>query len=225
MLNSVKGIGAGTTVTTVNHRDQCTPLYNQFGKRVLDILFVILTAPLSLMLVPIMAILIMRTGAKPFFFQERVGEGGKTFRIIKMQTMVPNAGELLATHLANNPRAQVEWEQDQKLKNDPRITPIGKLLRRTSLDELPQLWNVLRGEMSIVGPRPIMTNQLKLYSGKAYFELRPGITGPWQVSDRNMSSFAARAEYDSKYLENLSLKTDISILVRTVGAVLRCTGH
>ncbi len=225
MLNSVKGIGTGGAVTPIHHRDHSAPFYTLFVKRVLDVLFVVLTAPFSLILVLGMAILVARSGAKPFFIQERVGRGGKTFRIVKMQTMVPNATERLAAYLADNPRARIEWERDQKLKDDPRITPIGKLLRRTSLDELPQLWNVLWGEMSIVGPRPIMADQKELYPGKAYFELRPGITGPWQVSDRNMTSFAARAEYDAQYLADLSLKTDISILVRTVGVVLRCTGY
>ena len=118
------------------------------------------------------------------------------------------------------------WDATQKLKNDPRITPIGRLLRVTSLDELPQLWNVLIGEMSIVGPRPMMPDQLELYGDPtAYNALRPGITGKWQVSTRNNSHFAERMIMDREYFRDLSLREDARILKKTVGVVLRCTGY
>src|SRR5690606_30267059 len=126
--------------------------------------------------------------------------------------------------LATNPEAKAEWELTQKLKNDPRITRFGHFLRKTSLDELPQLWNVLRGDMSIVGPRPMMLEQAQLYPGADYYHLRLGVTGLWQISDRNNSTFAARATFDARYAAELSLKGDISIIARTVGVVLRCTG-
>jgi len=132
---------------------------------------------------------------------------------------------LLEYHLRKDPEARREWDEAQKLKRDPRITRIGRFLRKSSLDELPQLWNVLKGDMSLVGPRPMMVDQEALYPGRAYFELRPGITGPWQVSDRNESSFADRARFDNQYLDSLSLSVDLTILFRTVAVVLRCTGY
>jgi lipopolysaccharide/colanic/teichoic acid biosynthesis glycosyltransferase len=139
--------------------------------------------------------------------------------------MVPGADALLEYHLRKNPEARREWDETQKLKNDPRITRIGAFLRKSSLDELPQLWNVLRGEMSLVGPRPMMVDQRTLYPGTAYFDLRPGITGLWQISERNETSFAERAVFDNRYLASLSLSLDVSILLRTVSVVLRGTGY
>jgi lipopolysaccharide/colanic/teichoic acid biosynthesis glycosyltransferase len=113
---------------------------------------------------------------------------------------------------------------NQKLRNDPRITAVGRFIRKTSIDELPQLFCVLKGEMSLVGPRPFMPDQKDLYKGNAYYAMRPGLTGLWQVSDRNETSFAERAIFDTKYARSLSMMTDISILFRTVGAVTRGTG-
>ena len=139
--------------------------------------------------------------------------------------MVPRADTLLEYHLRKNPEARREWDETQKLKRDPRITRIGCFLRKSSLDELPQLWNVLMGDMSLVGPRPMMVDQEALYPGTAYFELRPGITGLWQISDRNASSFAERAKFDDRYLNSCSLSQDISILLQTTGVVLRGTGY
>ena len=115
--------------------------------------------------------------------------------------------------------------ETQKLKNDPRVTKIGQLMRKASLDELPQLWNVLAGEMSLVGPRPMMPEQKNLYPGKAYYSMRPGLTGLWQVSQRNASSFASRADFDTSYAGQLSLRTDLGIIFATVGVVLRGTGY
>jgi lipopolysaccharide/colanic/teichoic acid biosynthesis glycosyltransferase len=109
----------------------------------------------------------------------------------------------------------------QATKNDPRVTPLGRLLRKASLDELPQLWNVLKGDMSLVGPRPMLPEQRTLYPGRAYYRMRPGLTGPWQVSDRNATSFAGRAEFDADYATRQSLRTDIVILIRTTWVVLR----
>lgn len=200
-------------------------LYENFFKRFFDIAFVVFTAPIALLIIGISALIVALDGHCAFYTQDRVGRGGRVFRLLKIRTMVPDADARLSEYLAGNMAARVEWETSQKLKRDPRITTFGRLLRKSSLDELPQLWNVLRGDMSIVGPRPMMVDQKSLYPGSAYYELRPGITGPWQVSDRNDSTFAARAKFDSEYCNNLSLRTDLSILVRTVSAVLRCTGH
>jgi lipopolysaccharide/colanic/teichoic acid biosynthesis glycosyltransferase len=143
----------------------------------------------------------------------------------KLRTMVRNADQHLEAYLAQNPTARREWDATQKLKNDPRITPFGRLLRKTSIDELPQLFNVLNGTMSLVGPRPMMLDQEKYYHGTEYYCMRPGITGLWQVSDRNNCAFRDRVDYDAIYCRELSLKTDLSLLCKTVGVVCRATGH
>lgn len=200
-------------------------LYRNGAKRCLDITLVLLSLPISLPLVLGMMLLVAFEGGNPLYRQERLGRGGRAFGMLKIRTMVPGADALLEDYLCKNPEARREWKESQKLKCDPRITSVGCFLRKSSLDELPQLWNVLKGDMSIVGPRPMMVEQRAIYPGKAYFELRPGITGPWQISDRNESSFADRATFDSNYLTSLSLSRDLSILFRTVSVVLRGTGY
>ena len=199
--------------------------YRNIFKRIFDIVFVLVTAPIALPLIGLFALLVSRDGASPFYWQYRVGRHGKSFRMLKLRTMIPNADACLEDYLGNNPAARQEWDNTQKLKDDPRITAAGRLLRRSSLDELPQLWNVLCGDMSIVGPRPMMEDQRALYPGSAYYKMRPGITGPWQVSDRNACSFAARAQFDADYYQDMSATKDMSILLRTVGVVMRCTGY
>lgn len=199
--------------------------YRAAGKRAFDVLLVLLAAPIVLPIIGIIALVVALDGASPFYRQKRLGRNGRIFSMLKIRTMVRGADALLEAHLAADPEARAEWDHAQKLRNDPRITWVGHVLRKSSLDELPQLWNVLRGEMSLVGPRPMMVDQASLYPGTAYYALRPGITGPWQVSDRNQSSFAARAEFDAAYHQELSLATDLRLLARTVGAVLRCTGQ
>ena len=157
------------------------------------------------------------TAAGRFYRQARVGRGGRIYRIWKLRSMVMNADQKLEAHLAADPAARAEWDETQKLKRDPRITRFGRLIRKSSLDELPQLWNVLIGDMSLVGPRPMMPDQRALYPGRAYYALRPGITGPWQVSERNATSFADRARFDDKYHDrDLSLATDVRLLRPTV---------
>lgn len=200
-------------------------IYRNGAKRCLDIAFVLLTLPISLPLILGMMCLVALDGSRPIYRQKRIGRGGRVFHMVKIRTMVPGSDALLEYHLRNNPEARREWDETQKLKRDPRITRTGCFLRKSSLDELPQLWNVLIGDMSLVGPRPMMVEQKALYPGNAYFELRPGITGLWQVSDRNQSSFADRAGFDRRYLASLSLSGDLAILMRTVGVVLRGTGY
>ncbi|EBA15976.1 bacterial sugar transferase [Roseobacter sp. SK209-2-6] len=201
-------------------------LYRSLGKRSLDLLLVILALPIALPLILLPALALWMEGGSPFYTQERLGRNGKRFRIYKLRTMVRNADCLLAECLKNNPEMRREWNETQKLKADPRITPVGRFLRMTSLDELPQLWNVFTGEMSLVGPRPMMPEQLPLYGdATAYFAVQPGITGLWQVSTRNESSFAFRAQADADYLRAFGLKQDISLIWRTVGVVLRGTGY
>ncbi len=138
--------------------------------------------------------------------------------------MVVDAEAQLESYLASDPLRRREWDDQQKLRHDPRITPIGRFIRKTSLDELPQLWNVLTGDMSIVGPRPMMPSQEALYPGRAYYALRPGITGYWQISVRNESSFAERAQFDTRYFRDLSLVTDIRVMLGTFRVVLSGTG-
>lgn len=198
--------------------------WRRFGKRAFDVTAVLLSAPAVLPVVLILGLLVMLDGASPFYRQERVGRGGRSFRILKLRTMVPNAEAALMKYLAENASAKAEWDAMQKLQKDPRITKVGRFLRKSSLDELPQLWNVLRGDMSLVGPRPMMLSQVPLYPGEAYFRLRPGITGSWQVSERHTSQFAARATYDTDYDRELSMATDLTILWRTVAVVLRGSG-
>lgn len=200
-------------------------LYRTVLKRIFDVTVVVVFAPIVLPLVALLALLVARDGGRPFYSQLRVGRGGRTYRIWKLRTMVADADARLEAHLASDPAARAEWDSTQKLKHDPRITRFGRLLRKSSLDELPQLWNVLRGDMSLVGPRPMMPCQQDLYPGHAYYRLRPGITGPWQVSERNASSFADRAWFDAGYDRDLSLVTDLRLLAATVRVVLRATGY
>ena len=199
--------------------------YRNYFKRAFDVVAIILAAPIVLLVVGLLALVIARDGHAPFYWSCRVGKFGKNFRMLKLRTMVPNAESLLEEHLATNDQARAEWESSQKLKNDPRVTRLGGFLRKTSLDELPQLWNVLIGDMSLVGPRPMLPQQRSLYPGLAYFALRPGLTGSWQVSDRNESEFAKRADYDREYNQNLSFFGDIRLLAKTVSVVLRGTGY
>ena len=200
-------------------------VYRAFGKRMLDIVLCIIGAPFALLLIGVMALLVARDGGSPFYSQLRIGKDGRHYRMWKLRTMVPGADALLEAHLATNADARAEWDKDQKLKSDPRITPLGALLRRASIDELPQVWNVIKGDMSLVGPRPMMPEQQALYPGRDYYDLRPGITGSWQVSDRNESSFAERAIFDGAYSRNMSLSTDLRILAATLKVVCRATGY
>ncbi len=200
-------------------------IYRNAVKRGFDIALVVIALPIILPLVGILALLVWLDGGKPFYSQSRVGLDGRMFRMWKLRSMVPNADALLDGYLAANPEAQREWTTTQKLANDPRITRLGKFLRRSSFDELPQLWNVLRGDMSLVGPRPMMPSQQVLYPGRAYYRLRPGVTGFWQISQRNRCSFASRAKFDAAYERKMSLGTDLKVLLGTVRVVLACTGR
>ena len=200
-------------------------LYRSVFKRALDIALVIIAAPIVLLVVGLLAVCIEFDGANPFYSQSRVGRGGRIYKMWKLRSMVLNADAQLETYLASDSAARAEWDSTQKLKGDPRITRFGRILRKSSLDELPQLLNVLTGDMSLVGPRPMMPCQQEIYPGSAYFRLRPGITGPWQVSRRNESTFADRARFDTEYDRTLSLAGDVALLAGTVRVVLRATGY
>ena len=199
--------------------------YRRLGKRTFDLITVLMFLPFAAIIIGGLAAGIALLGGTPFYTQERVGRNGTTYRIWKLRTMVEDADRHLDEHLRANPAAKQEWDHTQKLRNDPRITPIGRFLRASSMDELPQLWNVLRGDMSLIGPRPMMPSQVTLYPGTAYYQLRPGISGSWQVSARNESSFAERAVFDTSYDSEVSLREDMRILIATVQVVMRATGH
>lgn len=193
-------------------------------KRGVDVLVTLALAPFVLAIVGILALLIRLDGGAAFYRQERLGKDGRVFKLWKLRTMVPNAEQRLQEYLAGNAAARIEWEKAQKLKDDPRITAMGRYLRKYSLDELPQLFNVFLGDMSLVGPRPMCPDQRPQYPGTAYFTMRPGITGLWQVSERNACSFAERAVYDARYAGIMSFRTDLWILALTPLVVLRGTG-
>lgn len=199
--------------------------YSGFAKTLIDRGLIILSLPVVLPLIGLLALLAALDGGSPFYRQTRIGRGGKEFKILKLRTMIVDADRVLEDYLQSNPEARREWEHKQKLCHDPRVTRIGRLLRKSSLDELPQLWNVLKGDMSLVGPRPMMVEQKSLYHGDFYYRMRPGITGLWQISERNESSFADRVSFDTTYYRDLSFRLDVSVLVRTVGVVLRGTGY
>ena len=199
-------------------------IYRGLGKRALDVCVVLMGALPVVLVTLVLALLVAMDGKSPFFLQKRVGRNGRVFHMWKLRSMVADAEGRLEAHLASDPAAREEWNRNQKLRNDPRITKVGRILRKTSLDELPQLWNVLRGDMSLVGPRPMLVSQQELYPGTAYYALRPGITGFWQISVRNESTFAERATFDTDYLRQLSLRADLAVLAKTVRVVMHGTG-
>lgn len=225
--DSVRARAARNVLTSANPRQdpQRVLLYPGLGKRLFDLAFVAVIAIPVVLVLAILAILVATDGRSPFYVQERLGRHGRVFRMYKLRSMVADADTVLKSYLETNPEARREWERNQKLRNDPRVTWVGRLIRKTSLDELPQFLNVLKGDMSVVGPRPMMCDQRDLYPGTEYYEMRPGITGAWQTSVRNESSFVERAEYDRDYFHRLSLLTDIKIVMRTFGVVVRATGH
>ena len=192
-------------------------------KRIFDLLFSLLFLIFSLPFFLIISLLVKLSSRGPIFFlQERIGKNNIPFRCIKFRTMYPEAKDIIENILMKDKNLKKEFEETHKLKNDPRITAIGKLLRKTSLDELPQFINVLRGEMSIVGPRPIVKEEKKKYGKnlKRVLSIKPGITGLWQVSGRNNLTYKKRVMLDINYVRNYNLLMDIRILIRTFGVIL-----
>ncbi|CAI1515617.1 undecaprenyl-phosphate galactose phosphotransferase WbaP [Serratia quinivorans] len=199
---------------------------SRFLKRSFDIAG---SASIILLLSPILAILaylVSKDGGKAIYGHERVGRDGNKFKCLKFRSMVMNSQEVLKNLLENDPEARSEWDKDFKLKNDPRITRVGKFIRKTSLDELPQLFNVLKGEMSLVGPRPVIEKELERYAGDVdyYLMAKPGMTGLWQVSGRNDVDYDTRVYFDAWYVKNWSLWNDIAILFKTINVVLKRDG-
>ena len=205
---------------------QLTP-FQRAAKRGVDILgalvFFAVMGPLYLL---VAATVLVSMGRPVHYWQDRLGTGGRRFRFYKFRSMLQDSDLVLDEFLSRNDMARTQWDTFQKLEQDPRITPIGQLIRKLSLDELPQLWNVLKGDMSLVGPRPCMERQRSLYgtNWEHYCAMRPGITGLWQVNGRNRLPYAKRVELDAHYVNNWSLWLDFKILLKTFRTVVTGEG-
>jgi lipopolysaccharide/colanic/teichoic acid biosynthesis glycosyltransferase len=196
-------------------------------KRCMDVTLVLLAAPVLLSVVLVVSWLIVLTSPGPIYYSHRrIRKNGEFFSMWKFRTMCQNSAEVLENHLASHPEARAEWNKAHKLKVDPRITKIGSFLRRYSIDEVPQLWNVLTGEMSLVGPRPIVAAEVEKYGDKFgyYCKVKPGLTGLWQVSGRSRLSYDERVALDCKYVMGWSLSHDLVILLKTFSSVLNQDG-
>ena len=199
----------------------------QGAKRVVDLVVAAMTLVLCLPLLLVITAAIKLSGRGPVLFaHQRIGRHGRTFKAWKFRTMHNGADEILRAHLGSDAAARMEWDNHQKLKNDPRVTAVGRILRRTSLDELPQTWNVLVGDMSIVGPRPIVSEEIRRYGDalRLYCTVKPGITGLWQVSGRNDVSYQQRVQLDQFYIRHWSPWLDLHILAKTVVVLIKRKG-
>lgn len=197
--------------------------WNRVAKRIFDVVAATLLLIPAIPIGAIIAVAIAIESPGPVFFvHDRIGRFGRRFRLWKLRSMVPNADEALSRYFQSHPGSAKEWEQTHKLKNDPRVTCVGRVLRRTSLDELPQLLSVIRGDMSMIGPRPIVESELGKYGAAfdLYTQVRPGLTGLWQVSGRTDTSYRERIALDTAYIQNWSFCTDLMILLKTVRVVL-----
>lgn len=200
---------------------------SNFFKRTMDILIVLAAAIFLLpVLVPIALIIRLSDNGPILFRHKRIGRDGKEFMLYKFRSMVPDAGERLDNLLKSDPAARAEWIATRKLENDPRITPFGDFLRKSSLDELPQLLNILTGQMSVVGPRPIVEGEIEKYGEhfSHYCSVRPGLTGLWQVSGRSETTYETRVALDVAYVKARSFFMDVKIVLMTFPAVLRRAG-
>jgi Undecaprenyl-phosphate galactose phosphotransferase WbaP len=221
ILNSLKSMDF-SDVLGFQVMNNLLSAWSQTTKRVLDVFFSALGLLLLSPFFALTALLIkIDTGSKVFYKQKRLGRDGAVFEMYKFRTMYHNADKILTKKLSRDPELKAEWDRYQKLKKDPRVTRVGGLLRKFSLDELPQLMNVLRGEMSLVGPRPMIVNQRELYGEayKEYVRVTPGMTGLWQVSGRSETTFARRSELDIEYIQRWSIFLDIYILIKTIKIV------
>lgn len=201
--------------------------WSQFLKRLIDI---IISSFVMIFFFPFFALLTiiikLDSSGSAFYYQDRIGHDGKLFRMIKFRTMHRDADQMLEAYLNDHPEQVDQWNEYQKLQDDPRVTRVGKYLRRFSIDEIPQVMNVLRGEMSLVGPRPFFPDQKEMY-GPAYahyIRVHPGVTGMWQISGRNNTPFQERAQWDEYYVRNWSIWLDLYILARTFGVVISRKG-
>lgn len=212
----------GEDMILLMDRIEVTPLVSRLAKRLFDIIVATLMLLVAAVPMAIVAILIKRDGGSVFFRHERIGMSGRPFLCTKFRSMSSNAQELLEEYLANDPERRREWEESRKLKNDPRVTAFGRFIRKTTLDELPQLFNVLKGDMSLIGPRPVTKSELEYYGNTTalYTSVRPGLTGLWQVSGRSDLNYDQRVRLDTWYVRNWTPWHDIAILLKTIPAVL-----
>jgi len=196
------------------------------AKRLLDIVGALLLGVVFSPLMLLIVLLTHREGGSVIYEHRRVGRGGRMFGCLKFRTMVSNADQVLRDLLDKDPELKAEWVRDHKLRNDPRITRLGRFLRRTSLDELPQIWNVLKGDMSLVGPRPVVREELLRYGRnvRAYLAAQPGITGLWQVTGRNDTDYRRRVALDTYYVRKRNIRLDLYILLKTTRVVLGGNG-
>lgn len=222
---------SGSTAVPLSRKSQIRArkktFYLMAGKRIFDLILAIAMLPILAPVITVLWMLTRRDGGPGFFGHRRIGHNGKPFKCWKIRTMVIDSEAQLFKHLAENPEDAKEWARDHKLTNDPRITRLGHFLRASSLDELPQLWNVFKGEMSFVGPRPVVREEIRKYGvdRSSYLSLRPGLTGLWQVSGRNDVSYDERVQMDVAYLEQASLGTDVKLIIKTAQAVIGMTGR
>ena len=214
--------------TPVEARERTSPPPSPYApaKRVLDVVGAIVLAAVFLPLMLAIAVLMRKEGGSIIYKHWRIGRNGRAFECLKFRTMIPNADQVLRELLQHDPKMQAEWVRDHKLRRDPRVTRLGHFLRRTSLDELPQLWNVMRGEMSLVGPRPVVREELLRYGRniRTYLSAKPGITGLWQVKGRNDTDYRRRVVLDTYYVRNQNLLLDLYILLKTTRVVLGGNG-
>ncbi|MDB5508231.1 MAG: sugar transferase [Hyphomicrobiales bacterium] len=203
------------------------PAIGGFAKRAFDLFASVAAAIVVAPLLILLSLLILATDGGPVTIRhQRIGKGGRKFGCFKFRSMVTNGDEVLKRHLAENPAALEEWTKNRKLAVDPRVTRLGRILRKTSLDELPQLFNIIAGDMSFVGPRPIVEDEIVRY-GNAFTEYsraRPGLTGRWQISGRNDTGYDQRVALDREYVTNWSFTKDLAILVLTIPAVIKARG-
>jgi Undecaprenyl-phosphate galactose phosphotransferase WbaP len=195
--------------------------------RILDISIIMLAAPYIILVFVIIAVSIKMDAPGPVFYRhERIGRYGRKFHVYKFRTMIQNADQILQEYLDRSPELKAQWLETQKLKQDPRITRLGNMLRKSSLDELPQLWNIILGDMSLVGPRPIVDSEVEKYGQcfDLYIKIRPGLTGLWQVSGRNNTTYEHRVELDEYYVHNRCVKLYFKILWKTIFVVLKKEG-
>jgi undecaprenyl-phosphate galactose phosphotransferase len=216
---------------TVAAHDSAEPAVTQARaravKRTFDLVFGATMGLLSLPAAILIALaVVIQSGGPVLYSQQRVGRGGRTISVWKFRTMVVDADAVLQQVLEADPALAAEWRQHRKLRRDPRVTGIGRLLRKTSLDELPQIWNIVRGDMSLVGPRPIVEEELERYGDNAstYLCVKPGLTGLWQTSRRNDTTYDQRVKLDAEYVRTWSVAKDLQIVVNTLPAVVRGAG-
>jgi len=214
-------------MSSQHHIPKCTVKHIPL-KRIFDIIFSFAALILGLPLFLLAALCIRFSSKGPIFYShERIGRGGRSFRCYKFRTMYENADDRLKELLASDKLLKKEWDESRKLKNDPRILPIGRFLRKTSLDELPQFWNVVKGDLSIVGPRPLVACEVVGYLGEKaskILSIRPGLTCIWQVSGRNDLSYHTRIQLDEEYVDNLSFLLDLKLILRTIPSMVSSKG-